>query len=295
MASLRRGLVNYVAPPGYAAPSAETPHFGHVPFDIAIRAMAAAHHNFTDGSPADFQLWNDGAVYPAAGPVNVASGGKALVAFDPAIVIPGVTAGNIDGASRFGIQTTSNEDASYVALAYDPVDPANAGKHIMGVGSKHLADPGANGMFGAVTYYFGPPGGWSRPGPPSSSDVFASNYEADDTGRVAGDNEAIAVVPWARPGTLADFLLVVRDVAGPDGIYKFHVRVNGATVLTIATTASATRLWTATPATVDVPFGALVCWQAEVLSGTNLAGELLWSFKAAPAVVDPWGGPWGEP
>ena len=267
-------LTTIVAPPLYASDAIAQP-FGHAPFDINLTALGGSYtrENAASVDLATVQAWVNGL---GVGPtIILGNGASDVVAIDPVILVPGVTAANIDGASRFSFVSPATALDLKVVLGYEAVNAADVGKTIWGLGSDHLAIPASIGRFAPLAYAAGD-AGWTGP---AHNDIFNTLFELDDTGRLSGQVDPVAAAPYCREETWQDFKLVVHDVAGPDGVYTFSLRINGSTVLSITTALSATRLWTPAVTSVDVHDGDLVCWLCEAAGGAQLDAEILWSAK----------------
>jgi hypothetical protein len=303
MSMMVRGNAEYIAPienvmggqtrNGPSSP----PYWGHVPFDLRLLSYAA--YNGKEG-PLEVAVQQnladlDGSV------VTVPSHAYRIVTFDEdtAPVIPGATAGNIDGAGRFGIRVTGPvlgyDGGLCVVLEYQPVDPAHQGKDLYAMGGvleSNVSLPTPNGAFAPLAGYLREHVDYADSSGASFSDYFVTPYELDPTVRPSGDHLPLAGIPWVVPGTFSDFMLVLRD--NPVGVHRFHFRKEGATVMTIETAPGTQRIWTASPALVTVQTGDRVCLIQEKVSGSgSIYGELFYAFKPSIGGEGPGLGAWG--
>lgn len=207
-------------------------------------------------------------------------------------IVEGVTAANIDGAARWGVNFPNNDGNGLGTCTweYEAVDPAHAGKTIMGIGDAVLSDElSAHPLNGDPNFLFAP---WSFPkntidfflgGTSTASGYFLTPFEtvAQYTAYLhqnhEGERRQPAQIPWCSYGTFQDFMLVFRTE--PTGYYEYAFRKNGQTIFSISASAGGNRVWTpVTPVTVNASLGDRYCWQC-LASGPAIEGALIWSYK----------------
>lgn len=280
---------------------------GHSPIAIAVSTIAGRSYDpgwvgaiVHPGPVQHIGLLINGT--PASPVLTLTPDGAAAVAdIEPAIVIPKVTLANVDGAGTwgFGPVAVGQFTDQHMTIAYTPVNAADVGKQIMGIGSPTFIDTSA-GLFACFKNNFENDwwGGWSGFG---GSDVFNSLFELEEVygaaaatygytagaRRVDGDVSAVSSVPWTHDGTFQDLMIVTH--AAPAFNYQVALRINGATVRTIDVTAGSDRIFLASDTTpVAIGVGDRPNFMCTADGGGTLAAELLWTFRAGDSTDPGW-------
>jgi hypothetical protein len=292
--AFRHANAHQVAFPQYRASTGGDPLadngnvFGHSPIPIQIEALAVSWVPsifITNRQDTIFQLWVDGALQGL--PIVVGPASPSRYTFDSPVLVPAVTSGNVDGASRFGVSTWQvggvGDYTESICLLYTPTNVEDDGKEVWGIGAAALIGgdgDGSDGRYAApMGDWYAWYGNWNYGG---VSPLFASPWELSDgtPPPVGGMAEAVAAAPMCRPATWDDFTIALRN--DPDGAYRFKLRVNGSTVKTLTVTAGTQRVWTFSGA-VDIAQGDQVCWLGEADGAGGLDGEILWTSRALPS------------
>lgn len=276
MPVLYRSFGDRMAPPMYFSTPQGVLILGHWPIPVTISRIGCGWIS-GEAAAGSFQPVLDGINVGDA--IVVPSGGHVVRELDTPIAVPAVAEGNVDGASRFGIRTPVPSSFSLpiksctVALAYSTAD----GRVAYGLGgdTDTFVNSLANGRFGAPCWMRGRGRVVTTPGDEGYVGLcFPAPYELPGAGL-----EPVAAVPMARHGFFSDFTIVCTE-GPPGGVYRFNLRLNGATVFSIETANTSQRVYV-DPTDVPVEAGAFVAWQLEVVSGSGMPGELLWTFRAS--------------
>jgi hypothetical protein len=286
---LRRSALAYLAMDGYEAAVGVTQPFGYLPFDILLNRIrcrftadgttTGPHGSASGSTPQPFQLWQNGAAL--GDPLLVGSHQSDLIEYDdPGVLLPGVTAGNIDTDGRIGMAGPLGL-CTQVVWSFTANDPANIGKEIWGIGLHNFYDSTLIGLTdrGGLPWYF--PLAYPLGDFWDADLSFFTPFELiDSPSRLAGEERGIAGIPLVRPGTFDDFFFISRDPSGTDGAYQIDFRVDGATAISIVTTAGATRIWRPTgPTSVHVDSMQRINGMLASGTGTLLNGGLLFTYR----------------
>lgn len=271
---------------GFRAATSLGPLFaGWVPFDINLLSWSGRHVGPASQGGVTAQNRVGGAL--VGNPLSLVPGAEYGTLFDPPILIPAVTTGNIDGAARWGLDLTGINLTTFL-WDYEAADDANAGRQIMSIGGVRILTPTCEtGHVAGESHLFAPLVN------PYLSEVIA---DAGDTGPYfilgyetlpewnvplqagfSATRRPAATQPWLTPGVMGGFRFVLD--AAPTADFSVAFRQNQTTVFTIDITAGSQRIWLPTgDPTVTVRQGDLLCWQC-LTAGAYLDGQLLWWFE----------------